>query len=769
MEWPLIPGETMRPEDPLKEIEQDLTAFADPGTPVIVEQDSAVWIQDGAEREVEFVRAPASAYPDVIHHDSRLSYRQFLAGPSMADLHRLGEVISNTMERPPGFVETVATRLEDGEPADRNGRHATELIGERASEDLPFLSTRVVLVQGEAGSGKTIALRALTVRQANAYVEGKTDRLFFYVDAQGRALSRLEDAMAKDLQDLRSRFTYSAIAPLTRRELLVPIIDGFDELLGSGGYDEAFSSLAAFLSTLSGQGAVIASARSAFFSYRNFYENARRYSKGGRMNYEVDVVDVRPWSMDQIDSYVRETAKSIGKSTEETLHRFHAVVDDLTPLDAELLEKPFYTAKVTELVLAGESLGSEESLIDQLVSSFIQREHEKLLDKEGAPLLNEKGHHEFLAHLAEEMWWQESRRLDVPTVQTVAEIITEKYNLPPGAAQQIVNRVSSYAFLTADHSERRFLRFEHEVLYGYFLARKLQRCIESEPSDLRRFLNRSVLDHTLAEQAVRLLGDDVGRASRAVDTICDVVRSTVTDVVARSNGGMLVGTLLRSVGEFRDGIVIRTLVFRQTDFGRARLKEPEFRGCDFEQVDWSDLKLAKPHFEGCSFRALTVDITNTSLKGADPKILDQVFSIRVVAGDRDVGTGQHFAPEDIRAILVKLGVKGLERDRGRGRTGAQESRIQLIDRFARKMERRFYASDDDLAGFGFTRDEDWEDIFKLLQKHELVVQEYVQKAGPREPLYRLSVPPEVLRQGENVTDMSLPSEVRAFWNEVLSA
>jgi hypothetical protein len=70
------------------------------------------------------------------------------------------------------------------------------------------------------------------------------------VSAQGRALSNLKDALAAETGDLRATFTWDAIAPLTRRGLLVPIIDGFDELLGAAGYGDAFGSLREFLSDL---------------------------------------------------------------------------------------------------------------------------------------------------------------------------------------------------------------------------------------------------------------------------------------------------------------------------------------------------------------------------------------------------------------------------------------------------------------------------------------------------------------------------------------
>ena len=335
----------------LGDIRRDLQAFSDPGAPVLIEKDTAVWEQDGKARTARFISSPKGGGLPLVEIDGdRLPYRQFLAGGSMADLHQLAEFILRTTAQPKAFVETEATWKED-EDGTSTGAAATTLIRSRSTEDLPFLTTRVVLVQGEAGSGKTMALRQMAARQAEAYTAKESDFLFFYVDAQGRALSRLEDAMAKDLQDLRSHFSYSAIAPLTRRRLLVPVIDGFDELLGSGGYDEAFSSLAALLSMLDGQGAVIASARSSFFDYRNFYEHAVKFSKDGRLNYELDVVQVESWNEDQIGQYVRLAAEALGRDSEEVERSFSSLYSRLDKGNRALLAKPFYASKVTELAL----------------------------------------------------------------------------------------------------------------------------------------------------------------------------------------------------------------------------------------------------------------------------------------------------------------------------------------------------------------------------------------------------------------------------------
>lgn len=751
----------------LHDIERDLRAFADPGTDVIISGDSAVWEQDGGERSVKFLRRIGADVPDVEYMGRRLSYRAFLAGPDMADLGRLAEFIQKTTRASPNFVETGA-RIEDEEGQLVRQASATTLVASRATEELPAFSTRVVLVQGEAGSGKTIALREMALRQAAHFSSGDEAPLFFYVDAQGRALSRLEDAMAKDLQDLRSRFSYAAIAPLTRRSLLVPIIDGFDELLGSGGYDEAFSSLAALLSTLDGQGAVIASARSAFFDYRNFYENARKYSRDGRLNYVVDPVKVEAWGEAEVRAFVGASALAVGKEPDRAVGVVEDMMAELDDPNRALLEKPFYVSRITELVLDGIEISTETALLDQLVEAFVEREHRKLLDKEGTPLLSVKGHRAFLGQLAEEMWWQEARRIDVGTVQTVAELVTESFGLPPGSAKAIVERVSSYAFLSTADTDRNTLKFEHEVFYGYFLAHKLKDAIEREASDLRRFLNRSILDEPLADQAVRLIGVDVERCTRAVESICGVIRPALSDIVARENAGRILARLIGQAGSLRRGVKIENVILRQQALGESALIDIAFLHCDLEDVDFTRCRVHGGEFRACTIRGMIVDLGHTRLDGVLPSVLDQTQSVFVVAGSKELGPGRYFAPGDVRTALAELGVPlPTDATAPSGYSGDVKERIHVLERFLQKMERRFYASEEDIASFGFVRSPEWSMVSEFLSQHGLVVDEFKQKSGPKEALKRLAYPPEVIRRGEDVEDGSLPREVRAFWRDLI--
>ena len=739
------------------QIRRDIRPFADPGSEVLDESDELYWEKDGKAHTARLKESPGDYLPLITINGIDMAYRDFLASAYMADLPRLAEFIPKSLDRPDDYVDTRASQS-DHESFD----NADLLVARLSTEQLPYGSTRIILVQGDAGAGKTMALKKMTIDRANDYRDGTLPSLFFYIDVQGRSLSRLDDAMARDLQDLRSRFSYNAVPPLVRNGLLIPVIDGFDELLGSGGYDEAFSSLAAFIAQLDGRGSVVASARSAFFDYNSFRLNAQRFAHDGQLSYQIDEVTLQPWNDEDADSFIARKATDPAVVT-----RFHALRDGMPERERHLLRKPFYVAQVAKLLMRGERIASDETILHALVDRFIRREHDKLRDRDGAPLLSLEGHRMLLVRLSEEMWWLETRYLDIDTVRTWAELVLEELDVPEDKARQIRTRVATNPFLTTRDSKRGELRFEHEVFYSFFLAERLTYFIDNRIPELRRFLNRSILDDTVLEQTIARYSSDVRASSGAASGVCSVLRRGLTDGVARQNGGRLVARLIKACGGLESGRTLQRLYFDREDFGTATLHAPVFVGCDFVGVDFTRTQMHSPRFDECTFQVPRVALEHTRFSDASSGLAGIVRGIVVTGNGIDEPETTYYAPRDIASILVRL---GMESSGGAAvvptLTSQQRERKRVLERFLVQMERRFYVARETLDRLSVARESEWPEVRQLLEHHQLLGEEHRQMSGRPKPLIRLTVPPSVIRQGEDATNTTHDG-VSRFWEDLL--
>lgn len=234
-------------------IRRDLASFGDPGASVDVDGSGrsfrAAWTMRGEPREATFSLSLDQGVRVAARGARPTPYRTFVSGPDMADLRHVAQMIQSA--RRPRLYVPARAKYPAGPAAsgsqDREGP-AIEVLTGLLDEEAD--TTRVIMVTGGAGAGKTCVLRELVRRQAEAYLSGRTSRLLLYVNAQGRSLARLNEALATELQDLKVGLTYHSVAVLSQLGVLVPVIDGFDELLGVSGYDDAFGSLAGFLEQL---------------------------------------------------------------------------------------------------------------------------------------------------------------------------------------------------------------------------------------------------------------------------------------------------------------------------------------------------------------------------------------------------------------------------------------------------------------------------------------------------------------------------------------
>ena len=747
-------------------IRRDLASFGDPGASVDVDGSArtfrASWTMRGESREATFFVSRDQGVWVAADGASRVQYRAFVSGPRMADLRHLAQMIRSAL-KPVPFIPTRA------ESADGPGPAIDVLSGLLDEEGD---TTRVIMVTGGAGAGKTSVLRELVRRQAEAYLSGRTSRLLLYVNAQGRALARLNEALATELQDLKVALTYHSVAVLAQLGVLVPVIDGFDELLGVSGYDDAFSSLAEFLEQLHGEGQILASARSTYYE-EEFLDRARRAT--GDQTWSHESVRVLEWSDEDRHHYVDMCIEEMGwpEADAETFHK--RVIGTFSGQQhAGLASRPLFFTRVVGLLQRGVSFSGNDDLLQTLVREYTSRElSDKLLDRHSRPLMTSAQFGSLMEELAEEMWNQETRGLDVASIRFVAEYFVHDAGLPDDAKQVIVERLPTMAFLGRHDgsSAGGGIAFEHELFFYYFLARTITERLNAEGTDLRVTLGRSALPEEVADRAAQGMSEsDPATGNRLRELLDRLSRAAETEsrraAQVRENAGLLVMALLRDQGGADDHQIedctIRSVVFPGSHLGKVTLsrcslvdvtlRRTDLTATRFIACDARDVRLYEPRVSRVS--------TRLELKGLR---VDDVAGIRVL----DVSLDANYDPAFIADTLRSCGAP-LTGDPGPKGPTVPEAELQVLERLMRAYRRTNLVCLQDGKLSSLFSDYHWPGIQRRLVENDIVkLEERATSGRPKQFLRSRFLPGQVMAGlvGRPDTD----HRIRAFWDAMAAS
>jgi len=749
----------------IKRLEQDLTPFIDPGTTLdmIVKNRSVVasWVRRGRKRTVEFMISREDGV-DAIIEGKAVPYRSFLASPDMADLLALAKMTLQA-QKDRVFVETKARRIDNPGSAEPALGVLQKTLEDESDEE----ATVVAMVTGEAGTGKTSVLKQLVKIQSDRYTRGQTQCLYLYVNAQGRALARFNEALATELDELRATLTFHEVAPLVRSGLLIPIVDGFDELLGVGGYDDAFSSLSTFIEELNGSGHLIASARSAYYE-QEFVARANKSSSLGAHVWRQVPIEILDWGKSEFDDYIEARCDAEGLGPIKSKY-FRANVFELFKGDNEALRsKPFFVSRAVDLELKGQKILKNGDLLEQLVDNYVERERkEKLLDRQEAPMLTNEQIRGLLIELAEEMWNQETRELDQRSVREVAEYFLQTHGLPENTRRIVTERVTAFAFLMVGELKTS-IAFEHEVFFAYFLAHRIARSMATN-GPLAKLLGRSILPLDAARIAARILNQS-GQLNRLQDVLVLLRKVALTASVRQSqtqeNAGVLMATALVAVcvrDGFVEGVEFGDVVIPGLDLSALRIRKSRLINVVFRRVNFSTARFEGCNAEGVSLIEVTIDPAHTRLELQGLDVDQQVIGLQVV---NRAGTQTTYDPAQIRVYLQQIGVPGIDLGSKSEIRAVPKPVVDLMERFARTYLRSnpVCTADDGLRKiFG---DQEWPDIQDLLVKADVVTTEYRATKGHNPKLFlRRQVLPEEILTGLN-RNASVPASVEKFWKSL---
>jgi NACHT domain len=476
---------------------RDLTAYRDQGTDVAVDINGSTFIVKWQTQEAPLqatFRVDATGDFRWIDDNSNRSYLDFLASPKVSNLKQFSSATRrkfNQIDQQKYFVSPPCR----AENLDEDRSPATKIIIDQIQEAISSKAgrTKVIFLKGDAGSGKTTLLQHLTFHRANTFSDLSKDFQFLFVSAQGRALSNIRDALAAETQSLKSIFTGEAVTPLTRHGLIVPIIDGFDELLGAVGYGDAFASLREFLDELDGEGVVVVSARSSFYDIE-FASRVDNYDTKSLVS--VSPISLLPWDDELLTSFLEK--KRHGDM--DLIHNDVSILKTLTANDRNLLSKPFFASQFADYVDSISDTSARKPILDYLIDAYILRESTKIVDRDGRALLDPIGHRRFFEEIADNMWTGASRFVTAMDLRIIAELVCSDLHLSSDASDQFKYKVTSCAGVSVFQTDR--FAFEHDVYFDYFLSIVLARNLDRQKS---AFLNRALLPREVSEQiAVRI-------------------------------------------------------------------------------------------------------------------------------------------------------------------------------------------------------------------------------------------------------------------------
>ncbi len=601
-----------------------------------------------------------------------------------------------------------------------------------------------------------------------AYQNGQATTLYLYVNAQGRALARLSEALATELQDLRALLTYHAVAALVRLGVLVPVIDGFDELIGVSGYDDAFGSLARFIEELDGQGQIVASARSTYYEEEFVSRATTASSLGGQIWTQVPI-QVRAWGDEEFTSYVcsRVSERHGAESIDAVVGQLGQV---FSGANTQLRQKPLFVSKAVDLILSGVNLTGEDDLLNELIVAYLERERtEKLLDRNERPLLSKDQIALLLASLAEEMWNQETRELDRRSVREVAEYVLVVEGIEEATQRIVIERMPTLAFL-APGERQGSITFEHELFFSVFLARVLARSIAYQDASMRTLLSRSILPPEVADISIRQIGtqnslEEVKVLQMVLDKIAEAGRAEGARAgQLRENAGRLAAAAIKWAcrgDACPSGIQVRNVVFPGGDLTNVHLRNARFDGVVFRRTDLTRVSITESTANDVMLHEVTVDPTRTRLElhGIDPGL--HVYGLRVLGQGT---TETIYDPEEVVKALVSCGTI-LPPATPVPKRKVTEQRVRLLTRFMRAYNRAnpVCTSDQNLRNiFG---DSEWPTIQRLLIDHGIITSEIRHTGGHAKLFLRRQVLPDEFMAGTR-RDAKVPLQARQFWDAI---
>lgn len=443
-------------------------------------------------------------------------------------------------------------------------------------------TTYLYFVHAEAGAGKTTALlHTASERIENICADVDTSQaIFLYVSARGNVLENLDQAVAATV-NATHLLTSDSVRALCRNGLIIPIVDGFDELVGSPTYADALASLRPWLEGLGGRGVLIVSARSNYFV--RLYEESISRPTNQDINVTHLIAELGRWMPEQLKDYF----KSCRIGTEK--------LNLLAPAELVLLQRPFFARASISHLLAG-NINSHEKLVPRLMRDYVEREQMKLQGPSGEHLVTAEDLEKLFEELAAIMMENNTREVSLEELTFVAEYSFDEL-LP-----EMKNRLAAICGLDVSAGRDRRFRFSHEILLDFFFGRHIGKRLRAKNiPDLHRILKRSQL---------------TTGASQAATDVCVPEPAILTALMKYDASGRSAVPLTANIGllwrEFFNvtptigAVEVTGVEFPPMELQNRGADYVKFISCQFHSLAVRNLEYMTIFFDHCGFKVIRV-------------------------------------------------------------------------------------------------------------------------------------------------------------------
>lgn len=603
-------------------------------------------------------------------------------------------------------------------------------------------ATEVYFLVGQAGLGKTELMLSSAYERAKLLETTPDDPrpLYLFVSSTGRSLASLEDAVNSALNITKLLSSQSARV-LCRNGLLVLIVDGFDELLGSSGYENALGSLEPWFRDLGGKGVIVASARSSY--YLTQYQQSLANAAG--LSVDHTLIELQPWSRTETEKFLGDTGTS------------PAALTGLSDRDWRLLGIPFFAKAFSAWRQNRTAQPGNQPLFEIVVGQYLEREASKLKDDlRGVPLLDQAELRALFAEVAEMMLRQKTRELELSELIECARMVTGFDNLEqhrPG----LTKRLSAICGMSVSTTTTKKFSFSHEVMFDCFVTIVLEAALRrgGDFNGVRRLLELGKIQVDVLEWLSERCPSET---PLCVECLSNLGTSPDVPQALRENVGTWWSILVRR----RNGVPpsSRAVGLRM---GTVELNHGNWTNLSLTNCEIGHLRVPAQGTHHMSVSGTTIGL----LAGAPDRIKATLADVSPeLVSALHVGAEWMDSKRAVRSWFVRQGMATADVAHG------NEEAVDAADYFLGKIERSHQVvvtekgrlPDD--RRLSWTQHYDatvWLAFLERLIRHDLAHWESIQASGQAKVRLVFDVAPARIRQRE-----ANNSKVAGFWAEMES-